>query len=204
MPATSPTVSATANDGFFVDDVTITNATELVNATVTSLPGSATTFTLDGSTAGAPLVAGTSYYLRIRPNVGTRWFDYGATKTVTPQAATGYAAWVAQYPTVTEGPTGDHERDGLANGVEYAFGLNPTTPTPASAVPQPTRVGSNFSVTFNQPAGVTGVTYGAQTSTDLLTWSPVTDTGSGSVHTFSTSTVGQSKLFFRYVITVAQ
>jgi hypothetical protein len=197
-------VSTTQDDGFFIDDIAITNATELVNATVTPLPAAATSFTLNSATAGAPLVVGTSYYLRVRPNVGTRWFDYGASKTVIPQAASGYAGWVGtQYPTVTEGPTGDHERDGLMNGVEYAFGLNPTTPTPASALPSPTRIGDTYAVTFTQPAGVTGVTYGAQFSTNLITWNPVTDTGTGGVHTFSVNVAGQSKVFFRYQIIIA-
>ena len=91
----SITSGTTSNHGFFIDDVTVTNATELVNPTVSSLAGSATGFTLDSTTAGAPLVAGASYYLRVRPNVGTRWFSYGAAKIVTAQpAVSGYAAWV--------------------------------------------------------------------------------------------------------------
>ena len=121
------TAGTTSNHGFFIDDVTVTNATELVNPTVTGLAGNATGFTLNSTTAGAPLVAGTSYYLRVRPNVGTRWFSYGAEKIVIAQpVVTNYAAWVAaQYPEVTGGPTADHDDDGLMNGVEYAFGLEP-------------------------------------------------------------------------------
>ncbi len=200
----SITIGTTSNYGFFIDDVTVTNATELVNPTTTTLAGAASGFTLNATTAGAPLVAGTSYYLRVRPNVGTRWFSYGTAKIVTAQAASGYASWVAaQYPSVTGGPTGDHEGDGLANGVEYAFGLNPTAANSGSAIPQPTRIGNTFTVTFTQPGGLTGVTYGVQWSRNLADWFPVPDTGSGSSHTFTVDTSVEPKVFFRYQITVA-
>lgn len=200
----SITTGTTSNHGFFIDDVTVTNATELVNPTTTTLAGAASGFTLNATTAGAPLVAGTAYYLRVRPNVGTRWFSYGAAKIVTAQAASGYASWVAaQYPAVTDGPTGDHEGDGFANGVEYAFGLNPTVANSGSAIPQPTRIGNTFTVTFTEPGGLTGVTYGAQWSRNLADWFPVPDTGSGNSHTFTVDTSAEPKVFFRYQITVA-
>ena len=197
-------ISTTSNDGFFIDDIAVTNATQLVNTTTTALGGAATSFTLNATTAGAPLVGGTSYFMRIRPNVGCRWFGDGALKTVVVQTLTGYAAWVAtQYPSVTEGPTGDHEKDGIANGAEYAFGLNPTLPNAASAVPQPGRAGNTLTVTYTQPAGITDVTYGAQWTTDFVTWNTIADTGSGNTHTFTVSTVGQDKMFFRHRLVIA-
>lgn len=199
----SSVISTSPDDGFFIDDVTVTNATELINETTTALDGAASSFTLDATTAGASLVPGTAYYLRVRPNVGTRWFDYGPPKIVTAQAPTGYAAWVtAQYPTVTGGPTGDHDNDGLMNGVEYAFGLNPTAATPGWALPQPAMVGNNYTVTFPQPAGVTNVAYRVQWSRDLASWTPVLDSGSGGNHTFSVSKLGESRVYFRYQIVV--
>jgi hypothetical protein len=199
----SITTGTTSNHGFFIDDISVTNATELVTPTTSTLVGAATSFTLNATTAGAPLVAGTSYYLRVRPNVGTHWFPYGAAKIVTAQAAAGYSTWVSlQYPAVTGGPTGDHDKDGLMNGVEYAFGLNPTLPTPASALPQPAINGNNYSVTYTPPSNIAGVTYGAAWSDNLTNWLPLTDTGSGGSHSFSINRLGKTKLFFRHSISV--
>ena len=200
----SAVVSATANDGFFIDDISITNATELVNTITTPLAGVATSFTLNAATAGAPLVAGTTYFMRMRPNVGCRWFGDGAFKSVTAQTPTGYANWVATlYPSATEGPLGDHEKDGISNGVEYGFGLNPTQPNAASAVPLPTRVGNTLAVTYTQPAGISDVTYGAQWTSDFVTWNNIADTGGGGTHTFSVNTTGLDKVFFRHRIVIA-
>ena len=136
--------------------------------------------------------------------MGTRWFPYGPSKVATVQALTGYALWVAtQYPSVTGGPNADQELDGLRNGLEYAFGLDPTVATPWSALPQPMRAGNTLSATYSQPAGVTGVTYGAEWSRDLTVWNTIADTGAGNTHTFNANVTGEPKVFFRHVITVA-
>lgn len=102
-----------------------------------------------------PAFISRSYFMRIRPNLGTRWWGDGPLKTVIAQTPSGYAGWVAtQHPAANEGPLGDHEKDGILNGVEYAFGLNPTTPNAPSALPLPTRAGNTLTVTFTQPAHI--------------------------------------------------
>ena len=52
----SAALGTTDNHGFFLDDITVTSATELENTTVTQLAGNATTFALNATTAGAALV----------------------------------------------------------------------------------------------------------------------------------------------------
>lgn len=57
----------------------------------------------------------------------------------------------------------DFDLDGLPNLLEYAFGLNPTQGV-SRALPVPQVNGSNYVVSFTQPVGVSGVTYGAEWS----------------------------------------
>ena len=71
--------------GVFLDDISVSNATELVETSTTILSSNSTSFTLNATTAGAPLVPGKTYTLRLRPNVGTRWFGDGELKSVTAE-----------------------------------------------------------------------------------------------------------------------
>lgn len=196
-----PVGGTVANFGFFIDDITVTNASQLTNDVTTTLAANATGFTLNASTAGSALVVGNSYIMRVRPQVGCKWFGYGALKTVTAVAPTGYAAWVTNsYPTVTGGFDADHDKDGIANGVEYAFQLNPTQSTSSSTLPQAIKGANTLSFSYSQPGGVSGITYGAQSSEDLVNWTDVTDTGSGNNHVFSVSTTNKNKVFLRHKI----
>ena len=78
--------------GVFIDDITITNGTELVNTTGTILSTSGSSFELNAATAGAPLAADTAYYLRIQPSVGLRWYGFGAMKIVTTSTSSAVAS----------------------------------------------------------------------------------------------------------------
>ena len=103
---------------------------------------------------------------------------------------------------VTGGASGDFSGDGIPNGLKYAFGLNPTVRNSAAAIPAPVASGSTMTLSFTAPAGAGGITYGAQSSTDLVTWTPVPDTGSGLNHFFQVNVTG-SHLFMRHVISIA-
>ena len=96
----------------------------------------------------------------------------------------------------------DDDKDGLLNLVEYAFGLNPKDGSSA-ALPLPTLAGGSFLVSIVQPAAVSGLSYRAEWSPtlDAVNWTPIPDTGSGYTHLFNLSSVNQSRVFIRYIIT---
>jgi hypothetical protein len=75
---------------------------------------------------------------------------------------------------------------------------NPSQARP-NELPQAELVGSNLVTTFTEPAGVTGIIYGAEWSASLQSndWHPISDTGTGSQHVFSVPVGSNSKLFMR-------
>lgn len=97
----------------------------------------------------------------------------------------------------------DYDKDGISNLLEFAFGLAPTR-SDSGLLPQWQKVGANHSVTFTQPDGVTGITYGAEWSTTLLpaSWTNIPDTGVAPQHTFSLPAGADPKLFLRLKVAV--
>jgi glucose/arabinose dehydrogenase len=96
----------------------------------------------------------------------------------------------------------DFDHDGLVNLIEFAFGLDPKQGA-SLALPQPQIAAGNLTVAFNQPAGVSGITYGAEWSTTLDTahWTNIPDTGSGTSHLFTVPVGGANRFFMRYRVT---
>ena len=99
----------------------------------------------------------------------------------------------------------DFDKDGLVNLIEFAFGLNPTLGS-LLLLPQAQRIGSDFVISFTQPAGVSGVTYGAEWSTTLSNnpadWSPVGDSDpSAEGYTFRVPISANERLFMRLKVT---
>ena len=67
----------------------------------------------------------------------------------------------------------DPDKDGLTNLVEFAFGLDPNQSS-TSLLPVWQRSGSNMSMSFTPPAGVSGISYIAEQSSGLSPggWTP--------------------------------
>lgn len=131
-------------------------------------------------------------------------FTDGTSGIFIASLSTGYAAWAeTRTPPVTGGPLADDDHDGRSNGIEYAFDTDPNTPDVALVLPPPALVGEALTVNFAQRSTVRDVVYRAESSEDLVTWTPIPDAGTGLTHTFTVSTVGQPKLYFRYKIDVA-
>jgi hypothetical protein len=68
-------------------------------------------------------------------------------------------------------------------------------------LPQPQRSGENFVISFTQPAGGSGVTYGAEWSQTLGDWEDVPDTGISPQHTFSVPIGTKTQLYMRLRVT---
>ena len=101
--------------------------------------------------------------------------------------------------------TADPYGKGIPNLVVFAFlgtGQNPNTASIAQ-LPRPQMSGGTLFYTFTQPAGVNGVTYGAEWTDDLSSaaWNPVPDTGSGTMHTFSLPMGSNRNMFIRLKVT---
>lgn len=100
----------------------------------------------------------------------------------------------------------DPDHDGLVNLLEYAFGLSPISA--AGGIPAGHTSGSGagavFEIRFTQPAGITGITYGAEWRPTLGGSStPVPDTGVFPEHVFSVPIAGESRGFMSIVVTRA-
>lgn len=87
-----------------------------------------------------------------------------------------YAAWQENHFTLTEkafdlsADGADPDSDGLPNLAEYALGTDPLLFTaPLAGVPD----AEGFSLIFTRPANLPGITYVAESSEDLITWTPV-------------------------------
>jgi len=114
-------------------------------------------------------------------------------------------SWLSTYFNSTEranraiaGDFSDPDRDGIVNMLEYAFGFDPEKDS-SSQMPKLGKSGSNATLSF--PASRADLTYGAEVSTDMQTWtsSGVTLTTNGSTKTASYPMSAQ-KAFLRITV----
>lgn len=123
--------------------------------------------------------------------------------TVAPPAPSPLEAWRQTHFGSTEN-TGeaanlaDPDHDGLPNLAEFAFALDPKSGG-SPVLPPGHLENGNFVVSFAQPAGVSGITYGAEWTADpaLGGWTAVPDTGIAPQHLFSVPPGNHQRLFVR-------
>jgi len=181
------------------------NGTVVATSPTTSLSGTITT-TLG---AGSYSVSVTAVGNAIDPAFsGRQFFDMGPFfLTGTVPAAVGQTPleqWRQSYFGISTN-TGnaadafDFDQDGVPNLIEFAFGLDPKNAA-SLQLPQAQITGGSLVITFIQPSGVSGIIYGAESSTNLLTWQPVGDTGAGTAHRFSVPTGSNKQMFMRLAV----
>ncbi|MFA7256269.1 MAG: Ig-like domain-containing protein [Kiritimatiellales bacterium] len=92
----------------------------------------------------------------------------------------------------------DPDGDLIKNLMEYAFDLNPLIDS-RGLLPMPYLIGSDAVLQFTGSSGVTGIVYGAEYSTNLITgsWLPVSDTGSNTAHLFMKAIPDETPLYLR-------
>ncbi len=184
------------NHGCYLDDISLTHVSRLVSSPPVS-PGQ-TNFRLDSQLTGASLVPGTPYLLRIRTQIGYRLMGYSGFLTVVPRFATGFeTAW----PSVAGHPQGDADGDGMANLVEYAFGLDPFVYTPGDSVPAPVLGSHGLSLGFTIPAGISDLNYTAESSLDCVNWTPVANQALGLQRLFTVPVTSGQNCFLRLRVT---
>ena len=88
-----------------------------------------------------------------------------------------YTAWLGSYPVITganRSPNVDYDNDGLANGIEFMIGSDPTTSTGSATpgYPAGTLSGGNFVYAFKRSTASKGYPVTVETSVDLVTWPP--------------------------------
>ncbi|MCX6875988.1 MAG: cadherin-like beta sandwich domain-containing protein [Verrucomicrobia bacterium] len=166
---------------------TVSNATNSVTVTpVTDHPGASVK--VNGMPVGSGSASGV---LNLAVGANT------ITTVVTAEDGTttmSYVIVVNRQPA----PDDDSDHDGIPYLVEYAFGLDPLSNS-SGQLPQPHMVAKRWEIRFNEPAGVTGITYGAQWSSSLQpgSWTDIPDIGSGTEHVFSVPAETAPKLFMR-------
>jgi hypothetical protein len=113
-------------------------------------------------------------------------------------SASSYSTWAAANGITGQPASGDFDKDGLTNLVEYALGLSPTV----SSVPPGTFNGSLLSFNKGAEAKANGdVTYEIEQSTTLGGWTVVVPNAPASATISYTLPSGQPKEFARLKIT---
>lgn len=123
---------------------------------------------------------------------------------------TGFNAWLQTNFTANEradplisGPNVALTPDGVTNLMKYAFGIAPRTAVNPSALGTLAESSGNLTYTYTRPANRTDVTYTIESSTDLATWTTVTDghqriaTGSDTETWRATVPISGTRVFVR-------
>jgi alpha-tubulin suppressor-like RCC1 family protein len=171
-----PTVSKEANRSVFQFNRRVSSAgdttqvfqysTDLVHWTDVNV----TTPTGSEVTLSAPDNNAVQRVMIAVPN-GVGGMMFGRIKVTEANAAAGYTAWVAQYPSLSDATAvGDPDKDGIPNVMEYVLHGNPTVAS-AGVLPVVNQNASSFLFSFSRAvASVADTTQVFQYSTDLSHW----------------------------------
>jgi len=156
-------LSASATSGLSAFNFSVQTAT-----TSYDLTGGSLTITGNGSVTVRATQPGNEYYA-------------SAFQDATFTVGTSFASWAQSKFTSTElldanisGPNAVYGQDGLTNLVKYALGLEPKQNI-TTGLPTTSTTATDWVYTYLRPDSITDVTYTVQYSTNLSTWTDVTD-----------------------------
>jgi uncharacterized repeat protein (TIGR03803 family) len=149
------------------------------------------------------LLPNTTYHYRLRATSSNGTAN-GSDATFT--TSSNILSWRQQYFGIMTNTGDAHndadpDRDGVVNLLEYGFGMNPTVHDPHLR-PLPSYNGSVLIASFTQPLNVNDVTYSAESSTNLINWSPLADSGSGRAHTFTAPVSSAGRDYMKLKVTL--
>lgn len=165
------------SSGVWIDDIRVTDSATLVATHESVVPGSAVKVRLNAASVGESLADGMTLRLRIRPVTGGSMGGWGPALIVNPSSSSaepalpaGFVGWAElNHAGLGLSFDGDLDRDGIADGIEYAFSLDPTT---AQASPDALAVGGErITISRPLPEVKEGIRYGAEWADDLASWS---------------------------------
>ena len=138
--------------------------------------------------------------MKVRPIFDGASFGFGPALTIEVGAASGFDAWVSNdYPALLGGFSGDHDGDGIQNGIEYLLGTNPTSAFNEGVYPDFS--GATATLSFVPAPATDDVTCIGQYSQDLRSWTDIIDSDPGPGYTFSISTEEVDRIFMRLKVT---
>ena len=163
-----------AFSGMWIDDVAMTDVNDVYSSLSTPVAGGQTTVIFNTSTVGETPLEGAIYRLRMISVVGGVPGEEGEAFFVTPTGVvlSAYEAWVAfEYPSIVGSFEDTDGTDGVANGIKYAFGIDPST---AGAPGDEVEIDDDYLTLERELESLReGVLYEAESSNNLSSWSTV-------------------------------
>lgn len=148
----------------------------------------------------------TYYYAAYATNSAGIGYSYVDSFTTPATFQSWQVTWFGSASGTNAAACADPYHTGVRNIEVFAYlgpNQDPSTASPAQ-LPQVQISGGNMFYDFFEPAGVSGVTYGAQSCTDMCSagnWRSVPDTGSGTEHIFSIPVGANPMAFMRLTVT---
>jgi hypothetical protein len=191
----------------------------LTNGQTVSIPGDSDTNAFLIDSRGATVLSGGNaginktvietgdYYIIITPRDSVSSSSESYSGVLTIANSLSFLDWGASHglPYGRDGASQDADGDGMKNLLEYSLGLNPSKADSTSAVAASVTA-SQFSISYNRPNYLTGVSVQPQVSSNLIDWVNATGTATGttpgnSVMTVSTPKAGNTRKAARIKVT---